>query len=54
MNNQILSAKKQGQDTVAPEYQIDVMVYHLYELTHDEACVIDNSLSLADFERYKI
>ena len=52
--DQILSAKKQGQDTAALEQQIDVMVYHLYELSYDEACVIDNGLSLEDFERYKI
>ena len=52
--DQILSAKKQGQDTSALEHQIDVMVYHLYELSYDEACVIDSGLSLEDFERYKL
>ena len=52
--DQILSAKKQGQDTTALEHKIDVMVYHLYELTFEEACVIDTGLSLADFEKYKI
>ena len=52
--DQILSAKKQGQDTAALEHQIDVMVYHLYELTFEEACVIDKDLSLEDFERFKL
>ena len=52
--DQILKAKKQGQDTAALEHQIDVMVYHLYELSFDEACVIDKALSLEDFERYKL
>ena len=52
--DQILSTKKQGQDTTALEQELDVMVYHLYELSYDEACVIDNDLSLEDFERYKI
>ena len=52
--DQILTAKKQGQDTTALEHQIDVMVYHLYELSYDEALVIDKDLSLEDFEKYKI
>ena len=30
------------------------MVYHLYELSYDEALVIDKDLSLEDFEKYKI
>ena len=30
------------------------MVYHLYELSYDEACVIDKDLSLEDFERFKV
>ena len=46
--------KKQGQDTAALEHQIDVMVYQLYELTFDEACVIDKDLSLEDFEWFKL
>ena len=52
--DQILEAKKQGQDTPALEHEIDVMVYQLYELSYDEACVIDNSLSLEDFNKYKL
>ena len=30
------------------------MVYHLYQLSFDEALVIDATLSLEDFEKYKI
>jgi adenine-specific DNA-methyltransferase len=52
--NQILEGKKSDQDTSALEHQIDIMVYHLYDLTYEEACVIDNGLSKEDFELYKI
>lgn len=52
--NQILDRKKAGQDTSALEHQIDVMVYHLYELSYEEACVIDSRLSREDFEKYKL
>ena len=52
--NQILEGKKTDQDTAALEHQIDVMVYHLYALSYEEACVIDNGLSKEDFEFYKI
>jgi hypothetical protein len=39
--NKILEGKKAGQDTSHLEHQIDVMVYHLYGLSYEEACVID-------------
>lgn len=52
--NQILEGKKAGEDTSALEHQIDVMVYHLYGLSYEEACVIDQDLSKEDFVRYKI
>ena len=52
--NQILEGKKTDQDTAALEHQIDVMVYHLYALSYEEACVIDNGLSKEDFERYNL
>jgi hypothetical protein len=45
---------KQSQDTSHLEHQIDVMVYHLYGLSYEEACVIDKELSKADFEKYSI
>ena len=52
--NQILEGKKAEEDTSALEHQIDVMVYHLYELNYEDALVIDEHLSKEDFERYKI
>ncbi|TAE35365.1 MAG: hypothetical protein EAY66_09070, partial [Sphingobacteriales bacterium] len=52
--NQILSDKKLGKNTTHLEHQIDVMVYHLYDLTFTEAQVIDAGLSADDFEKYKI
>lgn len=30
------------------------MVYHLYGLSYEEACIIDKDLKRADFEKYKI
>ena len=30
------------------------MVYHLYDLTYDEAKIIEPELSEEEFERYKI
>ena len=56
LSKQIHNLKKANPqaDTSALEHEIDVMVYHLYGLTFDEACVIDDGLSLEDFERYKI
>ncbi|MFY8186560.1 MAG: Eco57I restriction-modification methylase domain-containing protein [Flavobacterium sp.] len=52
--NQILEGKKHGNDTSALEHQIDVMVYHLYELSYEEACIIDATLKEEDFERYQL
>ena len=34
--------------------QIDVMVYHLYGLSYEEACVVDKYLKRKDYERYKL
>ena len=33
--------------------RFDVMEYHLYDLTYEETLIIDNSLILKDFDRYK-
>ncbi|MFM2385888.1 MAG: hypothetical protein RL660_645 [Bacteroidota bacterium] len=52
--NKILTLKKSNADTSVLEHQIDVMVYHLYNLNYQEACIIDPTLSKADWERYKI
>jgi hypothetical protein len=51
--NQILDLKKLGQDTSDLEHQIDIMVYHLYELTYDEALVIDKTLTKEDFAKFR-
>ena len=50
----IITGKKANENTSSLEHQIDIMVYHLYELTYEEACIIDPELSLEDFEKYKI
>jgi hypothetical protein len=52
--NQILEGKKEGKDTSGLEHQIDVMVYHLYGLSYEEACVIDGELKREDFEKYTV
>ena len=39
---------------VVKSNQIDVIVYHLYDLNYQEACVIDNDLKIEDFVQYKI
>jgi hypothetical protein len=52
--DKIIEGKKAGQDTSHLEHQIDVMVYHLYGLSYEEACVIDEELKEEDFEKYKI
>ena len=52
--NEILEGKKTAQDTSHLKHQIDVMVYHLYGLSYEEACVIDAALIREDFEKYII
>jgi len=54
--DEIISIKKQNSsaDTSSLEHQIDIMVYHLYELTYEEAKIIDPELREEDFEKYKI
>ena len=39
--DQILDAKKQGQDTLALEQQVDELVYGLYGITEEERRVIE-------------
>ena len=50
----MLRMQKTTQDTSHLEHQIDVMVYHLYGLSYEEACVIDKELKREDFGSYKI
>lgn len=52
--NKIISAKIKNQDTAILEKEIDIMVYHLYDLTYNEAKIVDADLSLEDFNRYKV
>lgn len=48
--NQILSKKEKGEDTIAEEREIDVMVYKLYELTYDEVLIVDPDFWLSEEE----
>lgn len=52
----IIAAKEKNPSaaTSKEERQIDIMVYHLYRLTYDEAILIDPTLSEEDFNKYKI
>lgn len=52
---QILSEKKQNPqtDTSMLEHQIDLLVYHLYGLTFEEAQIIDSNLTKEEFEKSK-
>lgn len=54
--DKILEMKNQDTavSTSSRERQIDIMVYHLYKLTYDEAKIIDAELSEAEFEKYKL
>ena len=50
--DKILAAKAadHNADTSADEHKIDLLVYHLYGLTFDEAKVIDPELKEEEFE----
>ena len=52
--NLIISNKKLGINYLQFENKIDIMIYHLYQLTYEEACIIDPELTLEDFEKYKL
>ena len=49
--DKILATKKGNPqaDTSALEHQIDLLVYHLYGLTYEEAQIIDNNLTEEEF-----
>lgn len=51
--DKILAAKKENPsaDTSAEERQIDLLVYRLYNLTFEEAKIIDNTLTEEEFNR---
>ncbi|MDY6915451.1 MAG: hypothetical protein SVM86_03945 [Candidatus Cloacimonadota bacterium] len=59
----ILEKKRNGENTTGFENQIDLMVYKLYELTYEEAKIVDLELnkvlaqfglSKADYERMSV
>lgn len=50
--DEILKKKKANQDTISLEKEIDVLVYHLYELTYDEVKTIEPAFSLTQ-EQYE-
>ena len=50
----ILNSKKENISSESVEREIDVMVYHLYELSYEEALIIDSELSLEDYEKNKL
>jgi len=52
--DEILKKKKANQDTTSLEKEIDVLVYHLYELTYDEVKIIDKDFGLSEEEYMKI
>ena len=53
--DKILATKKGNPqaDTSALEHQIDLLVYHLYGLTYEEAKIIDENLTKEEFENTK-
>ncbi|NCA84419.1 MAG: hypothetical protein EOM83_02470 [Clostridia bacterium] len=51
--DEILTKKKANQDTTSLEKEIDVLVYHLYELTYDEVKIIDKDFWLSEQEYSK-
>ncbi|TRZ66699.1 hypothetical protein D4R20_00150 [bacterium] len=52
----ILSLKKQNQDTTVLEQGIDILVYKLYGLTHNEVKIIDPDfwLSEEEYEKFEV
>lgn len=50
----ILTRKKSNKDTSALEKEIDILVYKLYELSYEEAKIIDPALTEEEYERYKL
>jgi adenine-specific DNA-methyltransferase len=54
--HKIILSKKQNvkADVSNEEKQLDILVYHLYNLTYDDAKIIDPALSEEEFNKYKI
>lgn len=53
LTDKITDFKKQGKATAELEKEIDVQVYHIYQLEYNEAKVVDPALSEEEFEKYK-
>lgn len=55
--NKIISAKANNPsaDTTQFELQIDILVYHLYDLTYNEVLIVDpeTPISREEYENYK-
>lgn len=54
--DKLMSAKSYDTkaNTSSRERQLDIMVYHLYNLTYEEAKIIDATLSEEEWEKYKL
>jgi len=54
--DKLMSAKSDDTkaNTSSRERQLDIMVYHLYNLTYEEAKIIDATLSEEEWEKYKL
>lgn len=52
--NKIIAKKERGKDTTTEEQKIDIMVYKLYELTHDEVRIVDPEFGMnkEEYENY--
>jgi len=46
----IIAKKETGEDTIAEEQKIDIMVYKLYDLTYDEVKIVDPEFGLTEEE----
>ena len=55
LSKNCISMQKKNQAPPTLEKEIDVLVYHLYELTYDEVKIIDKDfwLSEAEYQNYK-
>ena len=51
---EILKMKELGEDTEELEHQIDLMVYKLYDLTYEQARLIDPDLEKEDFDAVQL
>ncbi len=52
--DKIITKKETGKDSYAEEQKINLMVYKLYELTHDEVKIVDPEFAMSkqEYENY--